>query len=390
MDKEAVLFALIRNIICGETISDETKYACTEAQLALVYDLAAKHDLAHLVGQAVGSLALPDCEALTKCKRAAMSAFLNHARQERELQKVCSALEAAEIPFVPLKGAVLRKFYPEPWLRTSCDLDILIQKDDLSMAENLLKTTLGYRFADRSGHDASFFSPDGVHIELHFDLIEDGRANAANSLLGRVWEDAQPAEGCQFRHVMSDRFFYFYHIAHMAKHFETGGCGIRPFIDLWLLEHAVSGDLPARDALLQTGNLLQFATAVRQLSRVWFDGAEADPLSVRLENFLLHGGVYGSTDNRVALHKESRGGKAGYLLSRIFAPSEKLKSYYPILKKHPYLMPVMQIRRWFMLFRPDIARQAKKELSINSKATQSSTEAVGSLLSDLGIHNSAW
>ena len=335
MNKEAVLLALVRNVICGEIISDETKNACTDAMLESVYTLAAKHDLAHLVGQAVSGLALPDSEILKKCKHAAMSAFLHQVRQDRELHKTCGALEHAKIPFIPLKGSVLRRHYPEAWMRSSCDIDILIQKNDLEAAANLLQDSLGYRFAGRTGHDISFISPDGVHIELHFDLIEDGRANASNSVLTSVWEDAQPAEGCQFWHVMSDRFFYFYHIAHMAKHIETGGCGIRPFIDLWLLDHVVKGDPSARDDLLQTGHLLTFATAVRKLSRVWFAGEKADPLSHRLEHFLLHGGVYGSTDNRVALHRKSRGGRLGYLLSRIFAPYEKLKSYYPILEKHP-------------------------------------------------------
>ena len=390
VDKEAVLLALVRNVICGDTITDETKTACTEAMLESVYMLAAKHDLAHLVGQAVGKLGLPNSEILTKCKRAAMSAFLNHARQDRDFHRICDALEKAKISFIPLKGAVLRKHYPEAWMRSSCDVDILIQKADLDAASALMTGELGFAYADRTGHDVSFISPDGVHIELHFDLIEDGRANASNSVLRSVWEDAQPADGSQYWYVMSDRFFYFYHIAHMAKHVETGGCGIRPFIDLWLLDNVVKGDLSARDELLQTGQLLSFATAARKLSRVWLAGEEKDSLSVRLENFLLHGGVYGSTDNRVALHRESRGGKIGYLLSRIFAPFDKLKSYYPILEKHPYLMPIMQVRRWLLLLRPDVARRARNEISINNKAKQSPTDAADSLLSDLGIHSSAW
>lgn len=29
---------------------------------------------------------------------------------------------------------------------------------------------------------------------------------------------------------MKEEMFYFYHIAHLAKHFEVGGCGIRQII----------------------------------------------------------------------------------------------------------------------------------------------------------------
>ena len=54
---------------------------------------------------------------------------------------------------------------------------------------------------------------------------------------------------------MTDEMFYFYHIAHMAKHFEEGGCGIRPFIDLWTLDNIKDVDHDKRDELLSRGNL---------------------------------------------------------------------------------------------------------------------------------------
>lgn len=389
MNTAQVLFALIRNVICNETVSAETKSACTPEMLESVYALAARHDLAHLVGQSLSKLGLPDSEILTKCKQAGMSAFVRHMQLDHEYQKTCKALEDARITFIPLKGSVLRNYYPEPWLRTSCDADILVKQSDLESATTVLKETLGYRYADRTGHDISFTSPGGIHIELHFDLVEDGRANASNSVLRRVWEDAAPAEGFRYWHCMSDRFFYFYHIAHMAKHFETGGCGIRPFIDLWLLDHGVPSDFSARDALLQTGGLLQFATAVRKLGRVWFSGEAADALSQRLEYFLLHGGAFGSVANRVALHKKEDSSQLRYLLSRVFVPYEKLKAYYPILEKHRWLMPVMQVRRWFLLLKPDVYRRTKGEV-LASKTMVSDANDTGTLLNDLGLDPAQW
>lgn len=389
MNTEQALFALIRNVICGEAVSEETRSACTGEMLNSVYTLAARHDLAHLVGQAISKLGLPDSEILTKCKQAGMSAFVRHMRLDHEYQKTCKALEEAQIPFLPLKGSVLRDHYPEAWMRTSCDADILVKETDLDAAATVLKANLGYRFTERSGHDMSFYSPGGIHIELHFDLVEDGRANASAAVLSRVWEDATPADGFRYWHRMSDRFFYFYHIAHMAKHFETGGCGIRPFIDLWLLDNVVKGDPAARDDLLQTGGLLQFATAVRKLGRVWFSGEAADALSQRLEYFLLHGGAFGSVANRVALHKKEDSSQLRYLLSRVFVPYEKLKAYYPILEKHRWLMPVMQVRRWFLLLKPDVYRRTKGEV-LASKTMVSDANDIGTLLNDLGLDPAQW
>lgn len=390
MNKEAVLFALIRSVICGENISEEVKAACASPLLEDVYTLASRHDLAHLLGQAVSKLDLPPSETLAKCKKTVMAAFVRYMRLEHEYQQTCRILEEEKIPFMPLKGSVLRKYYPEPWMRTSCDADILVHRSDLERAISVLTEKLSYRETSRDTHDVTLSCPSEAHIELHFDLVEEGRANSSSDVLRRVWEDAVLRDGYSFWYEMNDPFFYFYHIAHMAKHFETGGCGIRPFIDLWLLDHVAKGDDVQRNALLQSSELLRFAQASRKLSCVWFSGEDTDALSQQLQRFLLHGGVYGSADNRVALQQGNKGGKLGYLLSRVFAPYEKLKSYYPILEKHRWLVPVMQVRRWLMLLRPEVAQMAKSELAANSNTDSATTDDTGKLLDDLGIHNSAW
>ena len=72
-------------------------------------------------------------------------------------------------------------------------------------------------------------------------------------------------ENSKFRYEMTDEFFYFYHIAHMAKHFENGGCGIRPFVDLVVLDRMDSENFSKRDELLKSGGLLQFARAIPQV-----------------------------------------------------------------------------------------------------------------------------
>lgn len=97
------------------------------------------------------------------------------------------------------------------------------------------------------------------------------------------------------------------------------------------------------------------------------------------------GGVYGSTDNRVALQQKKKGGRIGYVLSRIFIPYAKLKRYYPVLEKHRWLMPLMQIRRWFMLLNPDVAKMAKREMAINGNLAKTKTDEMNSFLDDIGL-----
>ena len=180
-------------------------------------------------------------------------------------------------------------------------------------------------------------------------------------------------------------FFYFYHIAHMAKHFENGGCGIRPFIDLWILDHTVDGNKDERDALLERGELLAFANVSRALSEVWIGGCEADALTLKMQDFLLHGGAFGSSDNRVAIQQKKKGGRFGYLMSRIFVPTAKLKRYYPILERHPWLMPVMQVRRWFMLLDPEVAKMARSEIVANRNIDNEKSVEMNGFLADIGL-----
>ena len=142
MNKETVLFALLRVAVCTEAGTEELRAACTDDMLESVYVLASKYDLAHLVGQGVSKLNLAESETLNQCKNSAMQAFVRYGRMNYAYESVCGVLEAEQIPFIPLKGSVLREWYPEPWMRTSCDMDILVHKEDAESAAALLQEKL--------------------------------------------------------------------------------------------------------------------------------------------------------------------------------------------------------------------------------------------------------
>lgn len=379
-----ILFALLRSAIRGTEITENERNSYSAEMLPSLFKLSSRHDVIHLLALGLKKNRLL-AENNNELEKLIFKAVYRYEKLKYEYESLCCALEKAEISFLPLKGSVLRKYYPEAWMRTSCDIDLLVHREDLDRAISYLLKNLKYTEGERATHDVSLFSPTGIHVELHFDLVEEGRANNAISVLGSVWENVSLRENSQYHHEMSDAFFYFYHIAHMAKHFETGGCGIRPFIDLWILDHMEGVDISARDDLLIKGDLKKFADTARNLSRVWIDNIEHDELSLRIEELLLHGGAFGSTDNRVALQQKKKGGRIGYIVSRIFIPYEKLKRYYPILEKHRWLMPFMQIRRWFMLLRPDVAKMAKREMEINGKIDKARSNESSLLLENIGL-----
>ena len=242
---------------------------------------------------------------------------------------------------------------------------------------------LGYEKGATTSHDMGFFSQNKLHIELHYTLIEDGLINDSAKVLERVWDMAKKKQGYNHFYEMPDQMFYFYHIAHMAKHFEHGGCGIRPFIDLYFLDKVYEKE--TCDRLLLEGGLLKFAENVRKLCGVWFYGKDYDSTTSLMGEFIINGGVYGTESNRITLQQQKKGGAFKYALSRIFLPYDIIKFYFPILQKHKWLLPFIQVVRWIgLVFRGRVGLSIK-ELKYNAEISPSQKGEMKRFLDVIGL-----
>ena len=65
-----------------------------------------------------------------------------NAWRENGLKTVRRALDGANIPYVLLKGAVIQHLYPEAWMRTSSDIDVLVHEEDLDAAVKAIRTAI--------------------------------------------------------------------------------------------------------------------------------------------------------------------------------------------------------------------------------------------------------
>ena len=379
-----ILFALLRSAIRGTQITESELKSYSSDMLQDLLKISSKHDVIHLL-----ALGLKRNELITKedvdIQKYIFSAAYRHERLRYECDKLCEAFEKAKIPFLPLKGSVICKYYPEEWMRTSCDIDILVREVDLEKAKTLLVDNFGYKYHGRGPHDISLFSPTNIHVELHYDLIEDGFVNASSNILRNIWNIAVIRDGFHFWHEMSDDMFYFYHIAHMAKHFINGGCGIRPFIDLCILDAMPESDTLKRNVLLEEGNLLKFGNVARKLSRVWFSGEQYDLISHQMEDYILHGGIYGNSENRILVQQQKKGGRIKYALSKIFIPYDVIKFHYPILQNYRWLTPIMEIRRWYKLIFCGHLKRTINELIYNSRVSNSDSANTQKFLDAIGL-----
>ena len=381
------MFKLIRSAVCCEEKFTDTDKETIQSKIESLYDLSKKHDVQHLVGYALFKNRLINTENpyYSKFQKQQIVAVYRYERIQYELNEICAALEQLKIPFIPLKGSVIRAYYPEPWMRTSCDIDILVDKKDLDVAVNHLVSALGYREDGRGSHDVSLFAPGEVHLELHYELLEDWRAEFSRNLLRDVWKVALNKDGFNYHKVLPDEYFYLYHIAHMAKHFYNGGCGIRSFLDLWILNHKVNHDDEKRKTLLQSASLDKFSFVAENLSEVWFLNKQPDETCVLMQEYVLTGGVYGNNQNRITLQQTKKGGKFKYAMSRIFLPYDVIKFHYPVLQKHRWLLPFCQVRRWFKLLFCGGAKRSFNELKINQNLSNAEKTKAEELIEKLGL-----
>lgn len=380
-----VMFALLRSAVCGDLLSSEEISLYSPDILPEITSLAQKHDVIHLIVFALKKNGLLD-ESNKNLESKMLTAVYRCEKLKYELTKLRAALEQAEIPFIPLKGSVSRQYYPEPWMRTSCDIDVLVHEKDLQRVVSYLSDNLGYRRESQNSHDISMFTQGGVHIEVHYDLVEDNRANSAAAVLKSVWNVAVKHAECNYQCEMPDEMFYFYHIAHMAKHFVgTGGCGVRPFLDIWVLNHRVNFDREKREKLLSDGGLSVFTKQAELLSEVWFGNVEHTKITKQMEEYILRGGMYGTNTNRVAVQQQKKGGKVRYALSKIFIPYGEIKFHYPILQKHKWLTPIMEVRRWGKLIFCGHLKRTVNELKFNSRISENVAAETRVLLKNVGL-----
>ena len=337
---------LIASEVCGKMLN-KSQYEFTDDELVSLYKLSKAHDLAHLVGDAlIKNELIKNKEIKSEFQKQTMLAFYRYEKINYELNHLCKTLNEAGIPFILLKGSVIRQYYPEPWMRTSCDIDILVHNDQVDKAAQIIIDKLGYTYKMKNYHDISLVSGNNVHLELHYSIKE----NWCNldGLLADCWNYVTVLDG--YDNQFTDEFFLFHQLAHMSYHFLHGGCGVRPFLDIYLLERRISFDHAILDGMLVRTGIKTFYEEASRLAGIWFGGDDYNNVALHMEQFILSGGVYGNTENSMAIGQQKEKGQLGYIIKRIWLPYEFLCVTYPKLRERRCLQLFYEMKRWFRVF----------------------------------------
>ena len=351
-----------------------------------VLSLAEKHDITALVGSALLELDLtPNKQIQEKIQDNLCETVCFYEKMHYEYQWVCQILEEAQIPFIPLKGAVVRQYYPKPWMRVSGDIDILIEDSCLDKAVSLLLQNGCIQERKKRFHDIPIITPGGILLELHFQICED--IPSMDCVLDKVWDYAESVPGKQYEYRLSNTFFLFHMLAHMAYHFLNGGCGIRSFMDIWLLEKHLNFEKSLFQTLCSEAKLDLFYNNVSELNQVWFCDTSPTETSKMLEDFVISGGVFGNKNNRILMEQAQSGSKKRHTMHRIFKPYSELSVQFPSLKHKPWLTPAYQIHRWIRVFSDGRYQKVKSELYVGQKHSDLQIAKAKELITNVGLNN---
>ena len=281
---------------------------------------------------------------------------------DAERTKLLGFMESQGIWYLPLKGIVLKDFYPGIGMRQMSDNDILFDAD---FADKLCEYMKGQGYEAESvglGNHDVYKKPPVYNFEMHRSLHSSTTNEQWAAYYEKVKERLVKDEGNDFSYHFTDEDFYIYMITHEYKHYKGGGTGLRSLTDVYvyLKKKESSLDFAYIQRECEKLGITDFERQGRILCKRIFDERSDKATLAEWEQemltYYLTSGVYGTTDrmyeNKIRKYQEKTGNtsKLRYMWNRLFPPMETYRLYYPFFYKHKWLLPIGWLYRTIRVF----------------------------------------
>lgn len=375
---EKIYYDMIYLSACGVNNTPADKEVLGEVDLEKLYRISRKHFLDALVGTTLKKtgISIPQYwnEHISKAVRKVVLFDV-------ERENLLSLMEQKGIWYMPLKGVILKKYYPAVGMRQMSDNDILFdaaQADkvrDIFRARGYMNPNFGF-----GAHDVYEKEPV-YNFEMHRALYGIDHEPELYQYYRNVKERLLKDEGNAFGYHFSDEDFYIYILTHAYKHYSAGGTGLRTLLDFYVyLKAKPDLDFAYIEKECEVLKIAEFEKRSRNLCMKIFENPLEQNLSEAEKEMLayyLSSGVYGTvehhTENRMKKFEEKSGSKSKlrYMWSRIIPDMEFIKKYFPFFYKHKILLPFCWIYRIIRaVFVKDRRKKVLKEFSVVQKTKE--------------------
>ena len=312
-----------------------------------LFEVCQKHILTACAAYALESAGINDKE-FTQAKNKAIRKNILHDAQ-RSL--ILMYMENQGIWYMPLKGAVLKSWYPRIGMRQMSDNDILFDKSRIEDVDRIM-TDLHYKGKkNKLGVDIPYYKEPVLNFEMHFQLFSD--AYERNSKLCSYYENVRERlvqdSDSKFGYHFTDEDLYIYMIAHEYKHYVDGGTGVRSLVDTYVFL-SKAGDRLDWDYIkgeLDKLGIREYERMNRELAMDLFGKHKLTDNDKRQLDYYVLSGTYGTIENSItndlAQHNDRK--KIAYVYRRLFPTYKRLCIVAPWLKGRRYLLPAAWLWR---------------------------------------------
>lgn len=312
-----------------------------------IHKLSERHKVTALIAPSVIASNSADDEIKAVFKKELFRCAARHTAQEKEMEELSQLFISSGIKYCFLKGSKVSKYYDNPDMRFMLDMDVYIEPDKAEAVKEIL-VARGYKYDNyEDAKDAGYVKKPFLNFELHKELKYD--YDKGYEYYKGAFERMLISEnGCTMN--MTNEDFYVYILSHAAHHFESAGTGIKTIVDHYYLKKKLKPQCDSavlQEAMEKTG-LAVFNDRMDKLSDCWFGNGITDDSIEEITDYIILSGVFGTQTNYYLsgiIKGEYTEKKSSYFLSRIFLPMKLMKKRYPVLKKLPFLLPLMWIVR---------------------------------------------
>lgn len=278
-------------------------------------------------------------------------------------------LERHQIHALLLNRTKMYKYYPKREMGYIGMLEILVEKKDLPFVHMLMKEMDYEEKENRMGQGILYTRSPGIKV-VFYDEIPLG-----NKELKKYFSVPIRKYGCTKKHKYIHSFVkeeeYIYLNGKLVEKYIRGELKVRDIMDIWQYRKKIGKEFQwdiVHD-VLEKAKLQGFAQQVEILSDLWFGGKTDQECGIALEleeyimshgkeNRWLDGVVLPYERSRLDFYRRDR--EEEWSLKRKewrFPPRDYMEQLFPVLKKHPHLLPVFWLVREFRYYKTICSRR---------------------------------
>ena len=335
-EKKSIPDAIV--YLCGNAVNG-TKPALQKIEgisFEELFEATEKHMLSAIVGMALESVGVKTTyftQAIAKAQR-------KNILLDTDRKLVLTALEAAGIWYMPMKGSVLKDMYPRYGMREMADNDILVDPQKRTQVKDIMED-LGFTIKEYNREcPDTFFKEPVSSFEMHSQLFDSLTKRQLLCYYQDVKDRLIKDEENRYGYHFTSEDFYVYMIAHEYKHYIKGGTGLRSLLDTFVFLKRKEKDLDwdyIRQETQKMG-IGEFEEENRMLAMHLFEEKQLTSSEQEMLDYMFGSNAFGTLANDVK-NQLLEHGRLFFFFSRLFPPYQYMAVNYPALRKAPVLYP---------------------------------------------------